>query len=96
MKGLQIALALLACVALGGCAEFPYVDAAWGHAYANMLRAQTLRPQDVAHPPADAPALADGQRLENVLKAHRQAVPSGVTQSVPTGQFQSGGPSGLQ
>jgi len=95
MKCLHTSLALLVCIGLGGCAEFPHVDSAWGHAYANMLHVQTLRPQDIAHPPAHAPAVADGQRLENVLKAHRKAVPAGVSKSVSTGQFQTGGSSGL-
>ncbi len=91
MKQLHLSLALMACAVCAGCAsEYPYVDAAWGHAVANMIRQQTLYPQQIAHPPALAPAIADGERLENVLKAHRKALPQGMSQSVSTGQFNAG------
>ncbi len=92
MKILLAILALLACAVCAGCAsEYPYVDATWGHSVANMIRQQTLDPQQIAHPPALAPAIADGERMENFLKAHRKALPQGVSQSVSTGQFNAGG-----
>ena len=37
-------------------------------------------------------AVADGERLENVLKAHRKGVPAGASQSVSAGQFPSTSP----
>ncbi len=92
MKYPTVILALLTPLTLTGCATYPHVDAAFGHAYTNMVRAQTLDPHDVAHPPALAPAVADGERLENVLKAHRKGVPAGASQSVSAGQFPSTSP----
>jgi hypothetical protein len=91
MRHIPLSLALLAVIAVGGCAtDFPRVDAAMGKSVARMIRAQTLDPQASAHPAALAPAVGDGQRLENVLKARRKDVPQAATQSVKTGQFQTG------
>jgi len=67
------------------------VDAAFGKSQAQMIQAQTLDPQAAAHPPARAPALADGQRLENVLTEHRKDVPQQATRQVSqTAQFDVG------
>jgi hypothetical protein len=76
-------LTLLLAAALAGCAtEYPRVDAALGKSQAQMIQAQTLDPQAAAHPPALAPARADGQRLENVLTQHRKDVPEQATKQV--------------
>ena len=82
-------LALLAAVTLGGCAEFPYVDQMYGHAYLAMIRDQTFDPRAaiVAHRPAPG----GGMRLENVLKAHRAAVSGAVAGHIRTGRFETGG-----
>lgn len=92
MKCIRIGLALLASLVLCGCAEYPQVDAAFGHAYAAMVREQTFNPHATAKPHASPPA--DGARLEKVIKAHNGAVPSAVTGTVRTGQFETGGGSG--
>ncbi len=85
-------LALLAAATLGGCAEFPNVDHAFGRAYAAMIQRQTFNPQSalVQH----HPALGGGMRLENVLKAHRGAVSHAVSSPISTGQFETGGGGG--
>lgn len=91
MKYVTAALALIFVAAIGGCAtDFPQVDAAMGKSVAQMIRAETLNPRAAAHPAARGPQTGDGQRLDNVLKAHRKDVPQGATQSVQTGQFQAG------
>lgn len=85
-------LALVATAVLGGCAEFPHVDHAFGHTYAGMIHGQTFNP--LAATIHHGPAPAGGMRLENVLKAHRGAVPHGVSGRLSTGQFQTGGGGG--
>ncbi len=92
MKCTRIGLALLASLALCGCAEYPQVDAAFGHAYAAMVREQTFNPHAKAEP--HVPASADGARLEKVIKAHNGAVSGAVTGTVRTGQFDVGGSGG--
>lgn len=87
----RLSLALLAAAAIGGCAtDFSRVDASFGKSQAQMISAQTYDPQAAAHPPALAPAVADGQRLENVLAAHRKDVPEGAKQVAQTPQFDVG------
>jgi len=76
MTTIRLGLILLATAAAAGCAtDFPRVDAALGKSQAAMIAAQTYDPQAAAHPPALAPAVGDGQRLQNVLDAHRKDVP---------------------
>lgn len=86
-------LAVLLIAALAGCAtDYPRVDAAFGKSQAQMIQAQTYDPQAAAHPPALAPAHADGQRLENVLAEHRKDVPQQAAKQVSqTTRFDSGG-----
>jgi hypothetical protein len=60
-----------------------------------MIRAQTLDPEAIAHPLALAPAIADGQRMENVLTEHRKDVAQGSSKQVAQPQqFDVGGPTG--
>ncbi len=92
MKCIRIGTALLASVVLCGCAEYPQVDAAYGHAYAAMVREQTSNPGAAAM--THAPAPADGARLERVIKAHNGAVSAAVTGTVRAGQFDIGGSGG--
>ena len=86
-------LTLLLAAALVGCesSDYPRVDAAFGKSQAQMIAAQTLDPQAAAHPPALAPANADGQRLANVLAQHRKDVPQQASSKVQqTTQFDAG------
>ena len=85
-------LTLLLAAALVGCeSDYPRVDAAFGKSQAQMIAAQTLDPQAAAHPPALAPADADGQRLANVLAQHRKDVPQQASAKVQqTIQFEAG------
>lgn len=87
-----IRVSLIALVAAtAGCAtDYPQVDAALGKSQAQMVTAQTLNPQAVAHPPATAPALADGQRMANVLAAHRKDVSQGNKDVSQPQQFDVG------
>jgi len=59
-----------------------------------MVSGQTLDPQAAAHPPALAPAIADGQRMQNVLDAHRKDVPQGSKQVSQQQQFDAGNQGG--
>lgn len=91
MRLTQHFLILVAAALIGGCAsDFPRVDAAFGKSQARIISAQTYDPQAAAHPPALAPAIADGQRLENVLDAHRKDIPQGSKQVAQTQQFEAG------
>lgn len=85
-------LTLLLAVALVGCeSDYPRVDADFGKSQAQMVTAQTLNPQAAAHPPALAPANADGQRMANVLAQHRKDVPQQASTKVQqTTQFDAG------
>ena len=96
MTTIRLGLALLATAALAGCAtDFPRVDAAWGKSQSRMISAQTFDPQAAAHPPALAPAVGDGQRLQNVLDAHRKDVPEPTNKEVSQPQqFGSGNQGG--
>ena len=95
MKIIRLCLFVLAAAAAGGCAtDFPQVDAAFGKAQAQMVSGQTLDPQAAAHPPALAPAIADGQRMQNVLDAHRKDVPQGSKQVSQQQQFDAGNQGG--
>ena len=88
---LVIPVVLVMAAVIGGCAtDFPRVDAALGSSQAHMIAAQTYDPHAAAHPPALAPATGDGQRLENVLRAHRADVPQGTKQVSQTPQFDVG------
>lgn len=81
MQLTRLSFLVLTALVIGGCAtDFPRVDAAFGKSQARMISAQTYDPQAAAHPPTLAPAIADGQRLENVLDAHRKDVPEGSKQ----------------
>lgn len=91
MRLTSLPLLVLTAAVLGGCAtDYPRVDAAFGKSEARMISAQTLDPQAAAHPPALAPAVADGQRLESVLGAHRKDVPQGSKQVSQAQQFDTG------
>lgn len=88
MRFSVLTAALLAAMALGGCASpAPRVDAAFGKSFRGMIREQTYDPLAAAHPPALAPAVGDGVRLDNVLNAHRKDVPAGSEQIAKPAQF---------
>lgn len=90
----RFSLIVLAAAASGCATDFPRVDAAFGQAQARMVSAQTYDPQAAAHPPALAPAIADGQRLQNVLDAHRKDVPQGSKDVSQEHQFDVGNQGG--
>lgn len=86
-------LTLLLAAALAGCAtDYPRVDAALGKSQAQMIQAQTLDPAAAANPPALAPAVGDGQRLERVLTEHRRDITQQPAKQIQqTSQFNNGG-----
>lgn len=91
MRLTRLSLIVLTTAVIGSCAtDYPRVDAAFGESQARMISAQTYDPQAAAHPPALAPAVADGQRLENVIAAHRKDVPQGSKEVSQTQQFDAG------
>lgn len=96
MTTIRLGLVLLATAAVYGCAtDYPNVDAALGKSQAKMISAQTYDPQAAAHPPALAPAVGDGQRLQNVLDAHRKDVPEPTNKQVSQPQqFDTGNQGG--
>lgn len=86
-------LTLLLAAALAACAtDYPRVDAALGKSQAQMIQAQTLDPTAAANPPALAPAVGDGQRLERVLAEHRRDIAQQPAKQIQqTSQFNNGG-----
>lgn len=91
MRFTRLSLIVLAAAVIGGCAtDYPRVDAGFGKSQARMVAAQTYDPKAAAHPPALAPATGDGQRLENVIAAHRKDVPQGSKEVSQTQQFDAG------
>lgn len=91
MRFTQLSLLLTLAAVIGACAtDYPRVDAAFGKSQALMIANQTLDPQAAAHPPALAPAIADGPRLANVLDALRKDVPQATKQVSQTPQFDTG------
>lgn len=92
MRFIRSGLIVLTAALVTGCAtDFPQVDAAFGKSLTRMVAAQTKDPHAAAHPRALAPAIADGQRMENVLQAHRKDIPAGSQQVAKTPQFDVGG-----
>src|SRR5690242_6724233 len=95
MALIRLSLIVLAAAAAAGCAtDFPRVDAAFGKSQAQMITAQTYDPQAAAHPPALAPAIADGQLMQNVLDVHRKDVPQGSKQVSQEQKFDVGNQGG--
>jgi len=91
MRFTRISLIALAAAVVGGCAtDYPRVDANFGKSQAQMISGQTYDRNAAAHPPALAPAIGDGQRLNNVLAAHRKDVPTGSKEVSQTQQFDAG------
>lgn len=79
MKTSACLFAGAALTALAGCAsETPRVDAEFGNSVRHMVEAQTLDPEASRNPPAEAPAVADGQRVETVLEGYRKDVSRGT------------------
>jgi hypothetical protein len=78
MKTSACLFAGAALTALAGCAETPRVDAEFGNSVRHMVEAQTLDPEAARNPPAEAPAVADGQRVESVLEGYRKDVSRGT------------------
>ena len=92
MRLLKIALILTGAITLAGCAEdTPRVDANLGRAVKEMIQAQTYDPRAAANPPAFAPEGADGERLKNVLDAHRKDIPKGEERVARPLVFEVGG-----
>jgi hypothetical protein len=72
----------LAIVALltAGCADTPLADADYGNSVRQMVQAQTLDPAAASNPPALAPEITDGARLEQALEVYRKDVAKGITE----------------
>lgn len=72
----------LAVVALltAGCAETPLADADYGNSVRQMVQAQTFDPVAASNPPALAPDIADGPRLEKALEVYRKDVAKGLAE----------------
>lgn len=72
------AMALCTALGISGCvSETPRVDAAWGNSVRSMVEGQTHDPAAAANPPAAAPQVGDGQRLEGVVDVYRKDVAQG-------------------
>jgi len=71
---------VVATVAIAGCADTPLADADYGNSVKQMLQAQTLDPVAASNPPALAPEITDGVRLENALEVYRKDVAKGNTE----------------
>ena len=91
MKRLLVPLALAVVAAFAGCeSETARVDSQLGKSLEHMIQAQTFNPRAAEHPLPYAPDAGDGQRLKNVLDAHRKDVPRGQEQVSQAPVFEVG------
>lgn len=74
-----LAFALTAAL-LGGCADTPLADEDFGNSVRQMVQAQTFDPAAASNPPALAPDITDGGRLEEALKVYRSDVAKGLNE----------------
>lgn len=74
-----LALAIVPLL-ISACADTPLADADYGTSVRQMVQAQTLDPAAAANPPALAPEITDGQRLEQALEVYRKDVAKGISE----------------
>ena len=82
MNSIQTTAAALALATslLAGCADTPLADADYGTSVRQMVQAQTFDPVAAANPPALAPEITDGARLEAALETYRGDVAKGINE----------------
>ncbi|MBM0106079.1 hypothetical protein JM946_15200 [Steroidobacter sp. S1-65] len=80
MNIVNVTALAIATLLIGGCADTPLADADFGESVRQMVQAQTLDPAAASNPPALAPAITDGARLEKALEIYRQDVAKGIAE----------------
>lgn len=80
MNILKPSAAVVATVAIAGCADTPLADADYGSSVKQMLQTQTFDPIAASNPPEVAPEMTDGARLENAIEVYRKDVAKGNTE----------------
>ena len=77
----RLALLLALATGLYGCGAYPTTEAEFGNSVRQMIRSQAVYTGAVDPDPAES---GDGQRLESVLDAYRQAItqPENVDQPI--------------
>ena len=78
-NALALAMAFGASL-LAGCADTPLADEDYGSSVRQMIQAQTFDPAAASNPPALAPEITDGARLEEALEVYRKDVAKGITE----------------
>jgi type IV pilus biogenesis protein CpaD/CtpE len=73
-------VAVVATVAIAGCADTPLSDADYGSSVKQMVQAQTFDPAAASNPPELGPEMTDGDRLKNALDVYRKDVAKGNTE----------------
>lgn len=81
---------VLAVTQLTGCADTPHADAAYGVAYHQMIKQQTVNPDAATNHPVTVLEEADAQRLGKALEVYRGDVGNGTVQVKQTLQFDVG------
>lgn len=80
MNLMQATALTVAAQLTAGCADTPLADADYGSSVRQMVQAQTFDPAAASNPPALAPDITDGARLEQALEVYRKDVAKGVTE----------------
>lgn len=70
----------IAALLIAGCADTPLADADYGTSVRQMIQAQTFDLAAASNPPALAPDITDGARLEEALEIYRKDVAKGITE----------------
>ena len=79
MNTLHALVFVAAGLLLWGCGNTPS-DADYGESVRRMIEAQTFDLAAASNPPALAPELTDGARLQNALEVYRKDVAKGATE----------------
>ena len=80
MKIEQTTALAVASLLTAGCADTPLADADYGNSVRQMVQAQTFDPAAANNPPALAPEITDGPRLETALEVYRKDVAKGISE----------------
>jgi hypothetical protein len=80
MKTMHATALLIAALLLAGCADTPLADADYGNSVRQMVQAQTFDLAAASNPPALAPEITDGARLEAALEIYRKDVAKGIAE----------------
>lgn len=72
-----VGLLCVSALFIGGCADTPHADAAYGSSYHQIMQAQVYNVNAAAEAGDSVPASIDGKRLEKALDTYRTDVAKG-------------------